>query len=297
MSRREIDHPSLQRPFYALRAPADGAEDAKHAAEARRDAIRQAAERFAVYMQAEEFVSHTTAAILWGIAMPMLRDERIHVSVPAPHRAPRGAGVRGHQLKAAGVVVMEHPELGMRVSDPASTWALLGGILRHPYDLVAAADSIVWVDRVAGPFGRMVAPALAGIDDLTRSIPSGRRGVVALRSALPYVRTGVASRPETWTRLTLIDAGLPEPATDVDVYDPAGEFVGCVDLAYVSLRIAMEYEGDHHRTDPAQWQRDIEKHDRLAELGWRVIRVTRSMVFDDPGTLVTRVRAAVRDRT
>jgi len=154
----------------------------------------------------------------------------------------------------------------------------------------------VRVDRVAGPFGRVVRPELARIGDLAPAIPAGRRGVRALRAALPRVRYGVASRPETWTRLTLIDGGLPEPETDVDVWGPSGEFVGCVDLAYSSLRIAIEYEGDHHRTDPAQWQRDIEKHDRLAQLGWRVIRVTRSMVFDEPATLIARVRAALRDR-
>jgi hypothetical protein len=297
LSRRDIDDAIFERPFHGLRAPAgELAEDTVHAAEAQRQAIRRAARHFAVYMAVDEFASHTTAAVLWGIDLPMLGDERIHVSVPAPQRAPRGAGVWGHQLDPRRVSVVRHPELGVRITDPASTWALLGGLVRHPYDLVAAADSIVHVDRVAGPFGRVVAPALAGIGDLASAIPSGRRGVVALRDALPRVRTGVASRPETWTRLTLVDAGLPEPETDVDVYDASGEFVGCVDLAYPRLRIAVEYEGDHHRTDPVQWQRDIEKHDRLAELGWRVIRVTRAMVFDESRTLVARVRAALRDR-
>lgn len=112
----------------------------------------------------------------------------------------------------------------------------------------------------------------------------------AMRS--PRVRAGAASRPETWTRLTLVDAGLPEPAIDHDVYDARG-FIGCVDLAYPERRIAIEYEGDHHRTDSAQWNRDIEKHDRLAAAGWRVIRVTREDVFSRPGVLVGRVRRAL----
>jgi hypothetical protein len=295
LSRRDVDDPIFERPFNGLRAPADAhLAEAVHPAGAQRQAIRRAALRFAVYMDEDEFLSHTTAAVLWGIALPMLRDESLHVSVPAPQRAPRAAGVFGHQLQPQRVTVVRHPELGIRVTDPASTWALLGGLVRHPYDLVAAADSIVHVDRVAGPFERVVTPALAVIGELASAIPAGRRGVVALRDALPRVRTGVASRPETWTRLTLIDAGLPGPETDVDVYDASGEFVGCVDMAYPDARIAIEYEGDHHRTDPAQWQRDIEKHDRLAELGWRVIRVTRAMVFDEPQTLVSRVRTALR---
>jgi very-short-patch-repair endonuclease len=93
-----------------------------------------------------------------------------------------------------------------------------------------------------------------------------------------------------------VDAGLPEPVLDHDVYDGAGVFVGCVDLAYPELRIAIEHEGDHHRLDTRQWNRDIAKHDRLAELGWRVIRVTKSMLFEDPGLLVSRVRSALRAR-
>jgi very-short-patch-repair endonuclease len=69
-----------------------------------------------------------------------------------------------------------------------------------------------------------------------------------------------------------------------------------VDLAYPLLRIAIEFEGDQHRTDPRQWQRDIEKHERLADLGWRVIRVSREHVFADPESIVRRVRGAIAAR-
>jgi len=69
-----------------------------------------------------------------------------------------------------------------------------------------------------------------------------------------------------------------------------------VDLAYPHLRIAIEYEGDQHRTDPRQWQRDIEKHELLADLGWRVIRFSRDHVFSDPESIARRVRAAIAAR-
>jgi very-short-patch-repair endonuclease len=97
---------------------------------------------------------------------------------------------------------------------------------------------------------------------------------------------------ETWLRLTLDDAGLPEPTLDHDVYDD-DRFLGCVDLAYPDMRIAIEYEGDHHRTDAAQWQRDVEKHDDLVRAGWRVIRVTRTALLTTPATVVARVRHAL----
>ncbi len=297
-SRRDLDDRLLESPFNGLRAvrTAVGEGDDLDAAERQRVAIERAAVRFSAYIANHEFFSHTTAAILWGIPLPLLGTDAIHVSVRAPWRAPRGAGVRGHQLADQEVKVIEHPDLGVPLTSPAETWALLGAMLHRPYDLIAAADAIVRVDRVAGPRGYVKRPALASVAELTAAIPRKRKGVVALREALPRVRPGAASRPESWARLTLIDAGMPEPETDLDVYDEAGEFIGCVDLAYPGRRIAFEYEGDHHRTNRAQWNRDIEKHDALVRAGWRVIRVTARMLFVQPERLVTAARAALRER-
>lgn len=295
-SRRDLRASILERPFHGLRAGRLDAEGSAGAAESQRELIERAALSFGVYMGSHEFFSHTTAAVLWGIPLPLLDSRDLHVSVGGPLRAPRGAGVRGHQLSQRAVRVTEHPELGVRVTTPAATWALLGVLLRHPYDLVAAGDGIVRTDRVAGPRGYVKRPPLASIQDLDAAIPSKRKGVVALREALPRVREGAASRPESWLRLTLCDAGLPEPETDVDVYDEAGEFLGCVDLAYRRRKVALEYEGDHHRTDREQWNRDIEKHAALTRAGWWVIRVTAKALYSEPASLIADARAAVAAR-
>ena len=95
-------------------------------------------------------------------------------------------------------------------------------------------------------------------------------------------------------RLIVVDAGLPEPVLDYDVYDSSGEFLGCVDAAYPHARVALEYEGDQHRTDERQWQRDIVKHDDLVRAGWRVLRVTREQLFTQPWAVAARVRDALR---
>lgn len=132
---------------------------------------------------------------------------------------------------------------------------------------------------------------LAGVLDAGR-----RRGIGELRSALARVRTGSASRTETWTRLTILDAGLPEPVLDHDVFDHDRRFVARVDLAYPHWRIAIEYEGTHHGGRD-QWERDIERQARLEAAGWRVIRVSRAMLFRDPRTVVARVAAAIAERS
>ena len=44
-------------------------------------------------------------------------------------------------------------------------------------------------------------------------------------------------------------------------------------MGWEDLKIAVEYDGDHHRTDRAQFARDITRLEELADLGWTVIRV------------------------
>ena len=94
----------------------------------------------------------------------------------------------------------------------------------------------------------------------------------------------------------LLDAGLPEPEMNHVVRDRQGEFVACVDLAYPTHKIAIEYEGEHHLKDPEQWAKDIARYESLAAAGWFVIRATKADVFDARGDLVHRVRAALRAR-
>jgi hypothetical protein len=299
MSRRSIDFARFDRPFTGLRAEVTEAvphDEHGHSAEQLRRAMVLAAQQFTVHMNHHEFFSHATAAVLWGLPLPTLPLDRLDVSVRAPSRAPRGRGVRGHQLASQLVTVVVGPS-GLRVTSPASTWAQSGALLRHPYDLIALTDALIRIPRVAGPFGRVLRPSLATVADLHAELRRGRRvGVAGLTDALERTRAGAASRPETWCRLTIVDGGLPEPVLDLDIYDDAGNFVGCVDLAYPEHMVAIEYEGDHHRLNARQWQRDFEKHDRLVEIGWRVIRVTRSMLFAEPDALVTRVATALAAR-
>lgn len=140
-------------------------------------------------------------------------------------------------------------------------------------------------------------PALATVRQLEAAVAAGRRvGSPALRRALPRVRTRSASRTETRCRLILVDGGLPEPELNHDVYDDAGRFIACVDLAYPARRVAIEYEGEHHLRDAEQWAKDIARYEALAAAGWFVIRVTKADVFAARSDLVRRVRTALRAR-
>lgn len=272
--------------------------------------IHELAAQYEPVMKDGAFYAGVTAAVLWDAPLPtsLLRtiDDRppdidpdvLEVAVHWPQRAPRGAGVKGHAVRAGLVRTVRHPTSGLRVTSPASTWAMLAPVLRHPYDLIAVADHLVRVVRPPHSRPEQAVPQpLATVSQLSAAVDAGRRvGIAALRAALPRVRSGSASRPETWTRLTLVDRGLPEPVLDHDVVDDAGRFLACVDMAYPRWKIAIEYEGAHHNTD-AQWEADIARYARLDAEGWTVVRVSRTVLFRAPDALVTQVRGAIARRT
>jgi uncharacterized protein DUF559 len=122
----------------------------------------------------------------------------------------------------------------------------------------------------------------------------GARGIPRLRKVLPLVDGGAESPQETVARLALIDAGLPAPRTQVAVHNEYGDFVARVDMAYDEVKVAIEYDGPQHWTDPAVRQRDIDKQVELHDLGWNVIRVSRDLLRYRRATYVARVAAALR---
>ncbi|MFG6475412.1 endonuclease domain-containing protein [Microbacterium sp. P06] len=296
VSRSRLRANDLRRPFHAVRSrgsQASGWLTLDRFGLARGAGERAHLERALDYvprMAEHEFFCGVTAAMVQGVPMPShLLDHDLDVAVFAPRRSPRSIGVRGHQASPSTTRVHIDAASGLRVTTPATTWAMLGAVIQHPHDLIAAADAIVRDWRVPAP--------LATVAQLQAATDSGRRvGVGRLREALPFVRTRSASRPESRCRLVLIEAGLPEPELNYDVFE-RGVFLGCIDLAYPDLRIAIEYEGEHHLLDPDQWARDIDRYDRLREAGWIVIRVTKAELFRSPLSLANRVRRAIAARS
>ncbi|HET9890917.1 MAG TPA: DUF559 domain-containing protein [Mycobacterium sp.] len=120
----------------------------------------------------------------------------------------------------------------------------------------------------------------------------GARGLQRLRKALPLVDAGAASPKETWLRLLIVGAGLPTPETQLPVVSHY-RTVALLDMGWRRFKVAVEYDGDQHRTSRRQYVRDIPRIQALEACGWIVVRV---VVEDRPEAVVCRVREALRRR-
>lgn len=232
--------------------------------------------------------SHVTAARLWGCPLPREHEAYgpLHVTVLAPVRAPRGRGIIGHQAAQADV----RQRRGLPVSDPANTWIALASTL--PLDeLVACGDHLVLDPFVLD--GRDPRPYvdLAYLPARVRGFHG--RGARAAASAIRLVRQGAESRPETLLRLLLVRNRLPEPEVNVDVHDRDGRWLGRGDLVYREWRTIVEYDGDGHRTDTRQYDRDITRIEDFVHADWSVVRVRSRGLFVTPQQTVERVRRAL----
>ncbi|MBI3212485.1 MAG: hypothetical protein HYZ38_01575 [Mycobacterium sp.] len=115
------------------------------------------------------------------------------------------------------------------------------------------------------------------------------RGLRQLETVLLLADAGAQSPRETALRLLLIRAGLTGLQTQIEVFDGDGEFVARVDMGWRELLIAVEYDGEQHRTDRRQYIRDVRRLEALDRLGWVVIRVVKE---DRPADIIRRVRDA-----
>ena len=112
--------------------------------------------------------------------------------------------------------------------------------------------------------------------DLKAELPRyrRRRGVVQLRQLIPIADPQAESSGESWTRLAIIDAGLPTPQPQYWVSD--GDFdTYRLDLAYPKHRVAIEYDGRDFHSTPAQRAADEARRHWLREQDWIVIVVDK----------------------
>lgn len=242
-------------------------------------------------LAAGAFFTHHTAARLWPLPIPGVPNEGpLHVGVMPPECPPRRIGTVGHAISDPAAYTVRRGE--HLLIDPGTLFCQLSKVLRVE-DLVAVGDALVLTPH--WPDERDDRPWL-DLSTLQERVERFRgRGKARADRAVQRVRTGSESRPESLVRLAIVDAGLPEPEVNVEVHTDNGVFVGRADLLYRRYRLAVEYDGDHHRVDTKQYDRDAGRMDDFAAAGWRVVRVTKRSFFGDRDAFIARVRRALFD--
>ena len=89
--------------------------------------------------------------------------------------------------------------------------------------------------------------------------------------------------------MLLVDAGLPQPATQHRIFDEQS-LIKVLDLCWEDYRVGAEYDGDHHRTDRRQYAKDVRVKRKVARMGWNVTYVIKEDRADE---IVHSVRSAL----
>lgn len=165
---------------------------------------------------------------------------------------------------------------GLAATTPARTALDLGRYLRRD-QAVAHLDALAHVTGIKQPDVALLAERYRG-----------SRGLRLCQNAIELMDAGAQSPKETWLRLLLIDAGFPAPQTQIPIFEN-GCAIAYLDMGWSAIRVAVEYDGDQHRTNRAQYVRDIRRSELIDRKEWLNIRVVAE---DRAHSIIERVYAA-----
>lgn len=216
-------------------------------------------------------ISHATAAHLLGIPVP--DDPQVHVTVPDRSKRRNRSGVSAHVGPASKHIVVA----GVPVSSGDVLFVELAHTLSQ-VDAVVAGDAMIRMDHLV----------LSGLLDRLQVHPG--HGRVRARSAARLLRAGVESAMESRVRLLLVLAGFPEPLINHELRHCDGHYRP--DLCWPERRLIIEYDGQHHRNDLDQWDRDIIRREWFQSQGWQVVTLVARDVFHRPAQTLERIHTA-----
>jgi very-short-patch-repair endonuclease len=224
------------------------------------------------------FASHTTAALLYDLPVPV--DARVHVTVPTDRDRRSRPEIRNHVTNKLPRVAMWR---GLRVSHPFRMFVELASMLSL-VDLVVVGDALVKLFKVKA--ARLVEECRAS---------TAHHAATALRAAR-FVRDGVDSPMESRLRMLIVLAGLPEPDVNHKIRDERGRLLRRLDLSYPALRLIVEYDGRQHIEREESWDSDLARREEFDDEGWRILVVTAKGIYRQPERTLGRVLRALKAR-
>lgn len=86
---------------------------------------------------------------------------------------------------------------------------------------------------------------------------------------------------------------LPALAVQHEVVFRNGQVLGRLDLAYVDIKLRIEYDGEHHIRTLAD---DDQRQNRLINAGWVLLRFTAHDFYRRPQGIIAEVRTQLIQR-
>lgn len=234
------------------------------------------------------WASHETAAVLTRLGLPPWLGECPTIHLSKPHELPRvrRAGVTGHRVR---LIPGELTDVdGIPVTAPPRTWLDLAAVLPLNY-LIAMGDQLIRQPRPSLELRSEPYAYKDGLRLLIRQHPN-MKGVEKARLALDEMRVGADSFPETFLRLALLDARLPEPELQLRL-DPEDTRSPAADMGYRRHRIAIQYDGAHHLTREQQ-SRDNRRDEAYRSAGWAYFKVNADDLAEGFDSVIARIKRA-----
>jgi very-short-patch-repair endonuclease len=223
-------------------------------------------------------VSHQSAAALWGIEIPLQReDRRVHLTVST------GSAVRGRSDRFVHRRVVEPEDVVRReafhLTSRARTWRDLAGVLEEAA-LLAVTDQFLRQGCTMQELERGM-----------RRQPTGR-GAARARTVLPLGDGRAESPMESVLRWLVLSNDLPTPDLQLDIRSSGGRFLGRADFAWAEQKVLVEFDGDLHR-ERKVFVDDLRRQNRLIAEGWTVLRFSSADVLGRPDEVIAQIRAAL----
>ena len=227
----------------------------------------------AVQLTAGLVPSHQTAGQLWQFTVP----EGLH-GIGHIERRIRPVRTHRHELRTDETLTIR----GLPLTSPIRTLT----------DLLCVLDEDAGVAMLTDAFRRGTLTAA----DLRRAtaLAHGRHGVNRARHLAHTCRREPHS-PLEWRFHAMADAVGPGWAFNVEVHDSTG-FVGRVDALHAASGTIVELDGRRFHGDD-RFQADRTRDQRLAALGYVVVRITWDDLEHHPMDVTERLRRTIAQRS
>jgi very-short-patch-repair endonuclease len=156
---------------------------------------------------------------------------------------------------------------------------------------VVAADSALRADITRNQADFTTKEALIAVCDACAGWP----GIRHARRAVDFSDPRAESVLESCARVVFEEHGLDPPELQFTVTGP--DFRYSVDFYWPRYRVIAEADGEIKYADPRRAMRQLERDQRLRDLGYKVIHFTWRELFQNPSAIIDRIRKAFASPT